>query len=132
MPPAPPCMWRRAQRAAPFMSSLLFIFFSLICALEGTFATMGPALHGTLAPERQVQGVWGAGSPPGNVKYVYCYTIFLQNTCIIYFYYICLLNIFTNYLYNIFLLYIFENMEIYSWVLCLVLSLRRAHDRNSA
>ena len=43
----------------PCMSSLFFIFFSLICALEGTFATMGPALHGTLAPEHQVQVVWG-------------------------------------------------------------------------
>ena len=28
---------------------------------------MGPAWPGTLAPERQVQGVWGAGSPPWNV-----------------------------------------------------------------
>ncbi len=42
-----------------------------LCALEGdlcqngTSARMGPARNGTLAPERQVQGVWGAGSPPG-------------------------------------------------------------------
>ena len=43
------------------------LLFSFLCALPGTFATMGPAWPGTLAPERQVQGVWGAGSPPGNI-----------------------------------------------------------------
>ncbi len=58
----------------PFMSSLFALsffslLFSFLCALPGTFATMGPAWPGTLAPERQVQGVWGAGSPPGNVEY---------------------------------------------------------------
>jgi len=29
---------------------------------------MGPARNGALAPERQVQGVWGAGSHPGYRK----------------------------------------------------------------
>ena len=75
-------MWRRAQRAAIYMSSLFFVFcfhcvslaffvsFVLVVgAKEGNFARMGPAWPGALAPERQVQGVWGAGSPPGNVEY---------------------------------------------------------------
>ncbi len=71
----------------PFISSLFFVVFllciplfvivhpSLLCLFvlvvgflkEGTFAGIGPAWPGTLAPERQVQGVWGAGSPPGNI-----------------------------------------------------------------
>ena len=65
-------MWRRVQRAAIYMSSLFALscfnlLFSFLCALPGTFATMGPAWPGTLAPERQVQEGWGAGSPPGNI-----------------------------------------------------------------
>ena len=71
-----PCIWRRAKRAAIYMLSLLILLFIVflivffivgLTFLEGSFATMGPAWHGSLAPERQVQGVWGAGSPPGNV-----------------------------------------------------------------
>ena len=50
-----------------FALSFFSLLFSFLCALPGTFATMGPAWPGTLAPERQVQGVWGAGSPPGNI-----------------------------------------------------------------
>ena len=49
--------------------SFLCLFFLVVGAKEGSFARMGPAWPGTLAPERQVQGVWGAGSPPGNVEY---------------------------------------------------------------
>ena len=53
--------------------SVLCLFFLVVGAKDRTFATMGLAWHGTLAPERQVQGDWGAGSPPGNVEYDKCY-----------------------------------------------------------
>ena len=60
----------------PVMSSLFALsffslLFSFLCALPGTFATMGPAWPGTLAPERQVQGTLGE-APPGNVDITSC------------------------------------------------------------
>ena len=62
----------------PHVCGSLYVFsflylFSLMCALEGTFATMGPALHGTLAPEHQVQGSGGLEAAQGMLAFNYAY-----------------------------------------------------------
>ena len=64
----PPCMWfhlcLRFSLSFFHCASLGSLsFFLVVGAKEGSFARMGPAWPGTLAPERQVQGVWGTGSP---------------------------------------------------------------------